>query len=170
MKEEAAEAVVVGGGVIGCSVALALAARHVDVTLIERGDIASGTSGISGGHLGLFDKGLGLKLKLAKRTLQWLDDLSEDDKERIGYKRVGGTMLATREEDVEQLDVMIDERRAAGLECRLLETDTLVSWDPSLNENAFFAAAFIPGDGRLWPKKFTELLADKARTAGASII
>lgn len=78
-----ADVVVIGAGVIGASIAYHLSKRKLDVVVLEKGDLASGSSGACGGTIFLQTKSPGIHLKLAMQSVQKFHHLEEYRLERF---------------------------------------------------------------------------------------
>ena len=98
------DVIVVGGGIIGCSVAWQLAKRKQRVLVIERTDVASGSAGATDGFVGCYTKKPGPQLDLAIKSVQMFDTLQEELGEDIAYQRGAGGMQPV--EDQTQWDML----------------------------------------------------------------
>ena len=164
-----ARAVVVGGGVAGCSVAYHLARLGwSDVLLIERHDLADGTSWHSAGFVGqlrstishtrmmMYSAGLYAELEIATG----LDP---------GWRPVGGLRLARSQEREQELERQAGWAQTFGLELQLLSPKDAVELCPLLDATRFRTAAWLPTDGYLDPEKLVGALSDGARALGVEI-
>jgi len=166
---ESARAVVIGGGVAGCSVAYHLARLGWnDVLLIERHDLADGTSWHSAGFVGQLRSTIshtrmmmysaGLYAELASAT--GLDP---------GWRPVGGLRLAASAEREQELERQAGWAQTFGLELELLSSREAAALCPLLDETLFRMAAWLPTDGYLDPEKLVGALSDGARSLGVEI-
>jgi gamma-glutamylputrescine oxidase len=168
------DAIVVGGGVTGCSCALTLAQAGLRVRLYEAREVAGGASGRNGGFAlrggaGPYDRAraeLGperarLLWDLTERTLDRLESLAGD-----AFRRVGSLRLAADPAERDALAAEHDALRADGLAVEWIEPDAL---DGGL-ERLFHGAILHPPDGALQPARWVRRLARKAAGAGAEIV
>jgi glycine/D-amino acid oxidase-like deaminating enzyme len=166
------DAVVVGGGVTGCSCALTLAQRGLRVRLHEARTVAGGASGRNGGFAlrggaGAYDVSrselgaarAGALWELTERTLDRLESLAGD-----AFRRVGSLRLAADDAEREAL---------ASEHAALREDGYAVEWldvlPPPL-DRLFRGAILHPGDGALQPARWVRRLAGHAADAGAEIV
>ena len=164
-----ARAVVIGGGVAGCSVAYHLARLGwSDVLLIERHGLADGTSWHSAGFVGQLRSTIshtrmmmysaGLYAELANAT--GLDP---------GWRPVGGLRLAASAEREKELRRQAGWAQTFGLELELLSPQEAVELCPLLDATRFRMAAWLPTDGYLDPERLVSALSDGARNLGVEI-
>jgi glycine/D-amino acid oxidase-like deaminating enzyme len=97
------DVVVAGGGVIGASVAYYPTCRKVKVTFLERGDIASGSSGACDGLVLLQSKKPGIHLRLAMESRKLFDRLTEQLPIPIEYHSRGGMVVIETEEELQAM-------------------------------------------------------------------
>ncbi|GAA1013356.1 hypothetical protein GCM10009556_043650 [Acrocarpospora pleiomorpha] len=165
-----AQAVVVGGGVAGCSVAFHLARLGwQDVILLERHDLTEGTTWHSAGFVGqlrstvtqtrmiMYSAGLYPEL----RDLTGLDP---------GWHGVGGLRLATTPERHEELLRQAGAAETYGLDMDLLDASATYDRMPLLAVDDVLASLWLPGDGWLDPARLGRALAEGARKLGVRIV
>jgi len=162
------DVVVIGGGVIGTSVAYYLARRGVRATLVERGDMASGSSGACDGLVLLQSKRPGIHLRLAMESRNLFDRLAEDLPISIEYRRGGGMVIIETEEEFRAMEHYVQEQRETGLEVVLLDIAAARRMEPELSES-LVGAAYSPLDGQVNPIALTHGFAMGARALGARI-
>jgi glycine/D-amino acid oxidase-like deaminating enzyme len=165
------DAIVVGGGVTGCSCALALATRGLRVRLYEAREIAGGASGRNGGFalrggampydhavrdLGS-DEAQAL-WRLSERAIDTIENLAGD-----ALRRVGSLRLAVDEAELGDLRAEADALSADGFELEWL--DEL----PAPLVGLFAGGFRHPGDGALQPARWVRRLAGHAAAAGADV-
>ena len=98
------DAVVVGGGIVGTSTAYHLTKMGAKVALLERGAIASGTSGACDGQILIADRHPGPELELGKLAARRWKDLAQELPFDVEYEANGSTLIAEVEEDLEVLE------------------------------------------------------------------
>jgi len=163
------DVVVIGGGVIGTSVAYSLARRGIRATLLERGDMASGSSGACDGLVLLQSKKPGIHLRLAMESRNLFDRLMEELPVPIEYRRGGGMVVIETEEEFRAMEHYVQEQRETGLEVALLDITAAKSMEPGLSES-LKGAAFSPLDGQVNPIALTHGFALAARALGARVL
>ncbi len=161
------EVIVVGGGVIGSSIAYHLARAGVRVTLLEKRTIAAAASGASAGGVrqqGRDPRELPLSIRACERWATLEDELAAD----MHYRRQGHLYVIEREEDRANLAAGVERQRAAGLDIRLIEGADLRAVAPELAPH-ILAGSYTPDDGHANPGLTTEAFAAAAARAGAEI-
>ena len=171
-REAGWDAIVVGGGVVGCSTAYRLARRGKRVLLLERRGIASGASGRNGGLTGA---GSGLHSAAGRAitaitgaNLALMGEIEAELGADISLRLPGTMDLATTPEQLAHLAEGVTAQRAAGLDVHLLDAHEARAMMPALGP-AVLGAEFAPGRGHLWPFALVWAFADAARSLGAEI-
>jgi len=159
---------IVGGGVIGTSIAWHLARRGADVTLLEQRGIASAASGASAG--GVRQQGRDLReLPLAIASIARWQDLEAELDADIHYRRDGHIQVTEREDDLPRMREAIARQRAVGLDIALVEGNDLRALVPGITPNAL-AGTYTANDGHANPILTTHAFATAAVRHGARII
>ena len=165
---ESATVVIVGGGVIGTSAAFHLAEAGVDVVLIERAQLGSGsTSKAAGGVRTQFSDAL--NIEIAKRSMAAFRDFGRRPAWEIELKQVGYLFALTRESDVEEFERSVALQNRYGLDSRMLTVDEALALCPLIAGQDLLAGAFSPGDGHATPEGVVQGYAFAARAHGAHV-
>jgi glycine/D-amino acid oxidase-like deaminating enzyme len=165
---ESASVVIVGGGVVGTSAAFHLAEAGVDVVLIERASLGSGsTSKAAGGVRTQFSDVL--NIEIAKRSLDAFRDFGRRPGWDIDLKQVGYLFVLTRPSDVEEFARSVALQNELGLDSRMLTGEETRALCPLLDGDDVLAGAFSPGDGHATPEGVVQGYASAARAHGAHL-
>src|SRR5690349_377085 len=164
-----AQAVVIGGGVVGCSVLYHLTkAGWRDVVLIERDQLTSGSTWHAAGGFHTLNGDPNVA-KLQGYTIGLYDELEKISGQSCGLHRSGGLMLADTKERMEWLKMAHARSRYLGLDTSLLSAAEAKKLFPLLEERYFVGAMYDAADGNLDPAGTTHAYAKSARIAGAEI-
>ena len=166
------DVIVVGGGVVGCSVAYRLARQGRQVLLLEQRGLAAGASGRNGGMTGA-GSSLHSAAGRAVSTLTLANlALMRGIEQELGADvelRLPGTLdVATTSEQYADLATGIEPQRAAGSEVHLLDAHESRKLMPALSPD-IYGAEFSPGRGHLWPFALVHAFADAAVALGTKI-
>ncbi|MDP9366786.1 MAG: FAD-binding oxidoreductase [Chloroflexota bacterium] len=171
-RVERPDTIVVGGGVLGCSIAYRLAQRGRRVLLLERRGLASGASGRNGGMTGagssLHSVAGRAVYALTTANLALMRDLPEELGTDFELRLPGTLDVATTPEQHAHLVESVRDQRASGQDVHLLDRAETRALMPVLSE-AILGASFAPGRGHLWPFALVHGFADAARRHGATI-
>jgi sarcosine oxidase subunit beta len=169
--KSSAEVVIIGGGISGCATAYNLARMGCkDVVLIEKGHLASGSTGRCGAGV-RSQWGLEMNCKIAKASCEILENLNEilEYDGDIEFKQGGYLLLATTEAEVEQFKKNVQLQNSLGIESRLISVEEALEIVPHLNPEGILACAFHQKDGHANPFHTTQAYADAARRLGVEI-
>lgn len=168
MGEFAADAIVVGGGAIGCATAYELKRAGLDVLLLERSTLASEASGANGAQLVQSDLPLGQPLELVVESHRLLDRAADELDYGFDLTRPGRLVVALNEADWQQAAELVRRRREAGYPIELVDDAGAHELEPFLG-NEVVGGAYCPNDGRVNPFLLTHAYAASARRLGARI-
>ena len=161
--------VVVGGGVVGCSIAWHLAARGLgEVVLIERDRLGSGTTWHSAGNITWRPGAQHDAMVLY--ALDVLPQLTAATGQETGWFQTGRLFMAHGPAAVGRLERYQDEAAARGIGARMLSGEEAARLHPLLNGKAITAAWLNPLSGRVNPADLTAAYAKAARRHGAKIV
>lgn len=168
-SELRADVVVVGGGVMGASAAFHLAEAGVSVVLVEKAELASGsTSKAAGGVRANFSDEL--NIALGARSLELFNDFRNRPGQEIDLHHDGYLFVLTREEDVELFERSTELHRAAGVESHMVSPQRALELSPYLNVDDVLAASWTPGDGHCTPESVVLGYASGARRLGTTVL
>jgi glycine/D-amino acid oxidase-like deaminating enzyme len=165
-----ARVVIIGGGVIGTSVAYHLTALGwTDVVLLEQGTLSCGTTWHAAGLVGQI-RASEAGTRLVQYSTELYQRLEEETGLSAGYKMVGGVTVARTADRVVQLQRTAAAAEAYGLHCELISPERAQELYPVMQVDDILAALWLPGDGTANPTDLTQALAKGARQRGARII
>ncbi len=165
-----AQVVIVGGGIIGCSIAYHLTRRGVtDVLVLEQGQLTGGTTWHAAGLVSQLKSTHSLT-KLAEYSARLFEDLEGETGQATGYRTPGSISVASDLERWEELLRGMSMARTVGVEIREIELDEAKEMAPLLNIDDLVGALYIPDDGITSPVDTTMALAKGAKAKGATVI
>ncbi len=164
-----ARVVIIGGGVIGASVAYHLTKLGVDdLVLLEQGQLSSGTTWHASGLLGQL-RATESATRLVQYSAKLYRSLEEETGLATGYKPVGGITIARTPDRVTQLQRTAATADAFGLDCELVSAKQAQEYFPLLNIEGVLAALWLPGDAVVNATDVTASMARGARSRGAKV-
>jgi len=162
--------VIIGGGVIGTSVAYHLTKLgHTDVILIEQGQLSSGTTWHAAGLVGQL-RASESGTRLVQYSTELYAGLEAETGLTAGYKQCGGVTVARTEDRMIQLRRTAANAAAFDLDCELLTPEQALEYYPVMRVDDLVGAIWLPADGKANPTDLTLALAKGARLRGARII
>jgi len=163
------ETVVIGGGVIGCSIAYHLAGIGLsDVVLLERKQLTSGTTWHAAGLVGQLRTSINMT-KLARYTSELYRGLEAETGQATGYRQCGSISVAATAERFEELKRSASMARVFGLEVNVIDVREIGERYPLLYTDDLHGGIHIPSDGYANAVDITQALAKGARNRGARI-
>lgn len=163
-----AQAVIVGGGIVGCSTAYHLSRLGWDVVLLERKKLTSGTTFHAAGLVGQLRSSANIT-QLLGYSVELYKKLEKETGLATGWKMNGGLRLACNEERWTEVKRQATTAHSFGLDMQLLTPNEALDLWPMMNIDDVVGAAFLPTDGQANPSDITMSLAKGARMAGAQI-
>ncbi len=165
-----AEVVIVGGGVMGTSIAFHLAEAGVrDIVLLEQNELGSGsTCKAAGGIRAQFSDAV--NIQLGQRSLEAFARFHERPGQDIDLRRTGYLFLLSRDEDVRAFEASIELQHRYGVPSRLIEPSEAKRLSPFIETRGLLAAAFSPDDGLATPEAVVYGYAKGARALGVHIV
>ncbi|MEE2893998.1 MAG: FAD-dependent oxidoreductase [Pseudomonadota bacterium] len=166
---DAVEIVIVGGGIVGCSIAYHLTQRgRTDVLLLEQHQLTAGTTWHAAGLVAQLRASRNLT-RLARYTTELFADLEARTGQATGFRTTGSISVALNEGRMEELLRQATSARAFGVEVEPLAPEQILDYWPDLSLNGVHGAVRLPGDGQTNPVDTTMALATGARAGGATI-
>jgi 4-methylaminobutanoate oxidase (formaldehyde-forming) len=164
-----ARVVIIGGGVIGTSVAYHLAAMGwTDVLLLEQGQLSCGTTWHAAGLIGQL-RASENGTRLVQYSTELYERLEQETGLGTGFRRCGGVTVARTPERMVQLRRTAAAAEAYELECELISPQKAAELYPIMSVEDLAGAIWLPGDGRANPTDLTAALARGARTRGVTV-
>ncbi|MGB1238831.1 MAG: GcvT family protein [Pseudomonadales bacterium] len=164
-----ARVVIIGGGVIGCSVAYHLTKLGCkDVVLLERKTLTCGTTWHAAGMIGQLRATYNMT-RLAQYTAQLLRDLEAETGQATGYRENGALVVTACQERFHELKRSAAMGRCFGLQVDVLCPEQAGEMWPLMNTQDLVGAVFMPGEGQANPIDTTQAYAKGAKMGGAQI-
>jgi len=165
-----ASVVVVGGGVIGCSVAYHLTKLGVrDVVLLERKALGCGTTWHSHGVVGL-SRANGTLLRMALETVRMIPEVEAVSGKSTGYSARGSINVTEDPSRLIHFKRIADIARSQGLEAHVIDGAEAHALFPLMEPSGVIGALHLPTEGQCNPLDLTQALAAAARAGGARIV
>jgi glycine cleavage system aminomethyltransferase T/glycine/D-amino acid oxidase-like deaminating enzyme len=165
-----ARVVVIGGGIIGASVAYHLTALGwTDLVLLEQGSLSGGTTWHAAGLVGQL-RSTENGTRLVQYSAELYGGLEAETGLATGYKRCGGVTVARTPERMVQLRGTVATAEAFDLECELISPDRAGELYPVLEPKDLLGAIWLPGDGTANPTDVTQSLAKGVRMRGGTVL
>ena len=164
-----AKVIIVGGGIVGCSVAYHLGKMGLtDVILLERGKLTCGSTWHAAGLVGQLRTSANIT-QLLGYSVALYDKLEQETGLATGWKRNGGLRLACNPERWTEVKRQATTATSFGLEMHLLTPKEAQELWPLMQVDDVVGAAFLPTDGQASPSDITMSLAKGARMVGVTI-
>jgi sarcosine oxidase, subunit beta len=169
-QPKTASAVVIGGGVVGCSIAYNLARRGLaDVVIVERETVGSGTTSKAAGGIRVqfpTETEIRFSLEAIRVFERFQDEFGVDP----GYKKIGYLFLVSDKTQLAGFERRITLQRRLGCDVRVITPDDAQKLVPALRVDDLIAAVWGPGDGLAGPAEVTAGFARRARELGVKIV
>jgi len=170
MKNKA-NVVVIGGGVVGCSIAYNLALQGIsDVVLIEKSFLASGSTGRCGAGVRQ-QWGTKMNCLLAQKSMEILENMNDilHTKRDIELKQKGYLLLAYTEKEMNQFKKNVELQNSLGIASKIITPSQAREIVPYLNTEKLLGGAFYEKDGHANPFLVTNAYAQAAISLGAEV-
>jgi 4-methylaminobutanoate oxidase (formaldehyde-forming) len=172
MKEipDRTQVLVIGGGIIGCSIAYHLARRGVsDVTVIDQGTLTCGTTWHAAGLVSQLKSSHSLT-KLATYSARLFEELEAETGQATGYRTPGSISVASDAERWEEILRGASMATTCNVQTEIISLDRAEELFPLLRTDDLVGALYLPDDGVTSPVDTTMALAKGATARGAKII
>ncbi len=164
-----AKVVVIGGGVVGCSVLYHLTRLGwKDVVLLERSELTSGSTWHAAGGMHTINGDPNVA-KLQKYTVELYREIEQESGQAIGLHMTGGIMLAVTKDRFDWLKTIAGKGRYMGLDTQIIGPSEAHELMPLIDPDQFTGALYDPVEGHLDPYGTTHAYATCARKNGADI-
>ncbi len=165
-----ARVVIIGGGIIGCSVAYHLTKLGwTDVVLLEQGQLSCGTTWHAAGLVGQL-RAQESMTRLIRYSTALYAELEAETGLGTGWKQCGSLSVARTAERMTQLKRTAAVARAYGVTCEVISPQEAGDLWPVMRTDDLLGAVWLPGDGKANPTDLTQALARGARSRGARIV
>lgn len=167
-KENHTEVAIIGGGIVGCAIAYYVAKSGLDCMIIEKDDIASGTSSKCDGNITIVDKDPGFDSQMSLVSQELTVDLKRDLRLPFEYRALGSILVCDNESEMEAAAEWVDIQNQSGLQFNVLDRSDI------RQESPYFADD-IPGglecetDSLINPYLFCYSLIDRAKDYGLKV-
>ena len=164
-----AQIIIIGGGIIGCSVAYHLAKEGAkDVLLLERGQLTCGSTFHAAGLVGQLRSSANIT-RVLQNSVELYRSIEAETGQATGWKMNGGLRLACTQERWIELKRQATTAHSFGLEMELLSPNEAQKLWPLMEVEDVIGAAFLLTDGQANPSDITQALAKGARMRGVTI-
>lgn len=161
------DAVVVGGGIVGCATAYFLARGGLSVTLLEREHVAFGASGRNPGFIWLHGRNPGFALEIALASRRLYDDLVQE-LDAFEFRASGGLVFYLTPEQGRVIEEFVARRNRDGLEMETIEAADVRRLVPPIRQDVL-GASYCPLDAHMNTPLFVRALAEGARRHGSDV-
>ena len=163
------DAIVIGAGVVGACCALSLTNAGLKVLIIDRGPVASGTTGAGEGNILVSDKGPGAELTLAIRSRDLWFDINTDIGGGFELEAKGGVVVSRSAKGISDLKRLSALQKVNGVEVIELDGAGLRKIEPHLSESVDYGVLY-PGDAQCQPMLAAAQIIRAVKKRGGSFI
>jgi glycine cleavage system aminomethyltransferase T/glycine/D-amino acid oxidase-like deaminating enzyme len=169
MTQHSAKHLIIGGGIIGCSVAYHLTRMgEKDVVLLERAGLTEGATWHAAGLVGQLRSSRNTT-RMLKKSVEMYDRLQNEEGMQFDWKKTGSLRLAATRERLLEARRLATMARSFDLEMQIITPDEARELFPLIEANGLEGAAYIPSDGYVDPASLCQAVAGAARKQGADI-
>ena len=163
----AADAVVIGAGIVGCAAARELARRGMSVVLVEKGRVGAEQSSRNWGWCRQQGRDRG-EIPLIKHAMGQWDRMAETTGTDVGFRRSGVLFVTTDPAEVARWERWLGFAREYQLDSRILISEQTMALTPG-SAVRWLAGLHTPSDGRAEPSRAAPAIAEAARRLGATV-
>ncbi|MBF0280120.1 MAG: FAD-binding oxidoreductase [SAR324 cluster bacterium] len=169
MTSRSKDAIVIGGGIAGASIAFRLAEKGLSVTLLEKGRVGEQASGRAGGGVRQQNRHPA-ELPLAMEAIKIWSRMEEELECDVGYRRNGNIRLLFTSEELEGHSRIVSRERKAGLPVEILTADEIRRRIPCISDEVeLLGGKYCPSDGTANPLLVVKAICRSARRKGVEI-
>ncbi|MBG6165541.1 4-methylaminobutanoate oxidase (formaldehyde-forming) [Labrenzia sp. EL_195] len=169
MTQHSAKHLIIGGGIIGCSIAYHLTRMgERDVVLLERAGLTEGATWHAAGLVGQLRSSRNTT-RMLKKSVEMYDRLQNEEGMQFDWKKTGSLRLAATRERLLEARRLATMARSFDLEMQIVSPGEAKDLFPLIEARGLEGAAFIPSDGYVDPASLCQAVAGAARRQGADI-
>ena len=169
MEQHAVKHLIIGGGIIGCSIAYHLAqAGEMDILLLEKSALTHGATWHAAGLVGQLRSSRNTT-RMLQKSVALYDRIGTETGQATDWKKVGSLRLAASPDRMMEAKRLATMARSFGLEMQVISPADAFDLFPLIDTNGLHGAAFIPTDGHVDPASLCQAIAKGARMGGANI-
>ncbi|MBW1699310.1 MAG: FAD-binding oxidoreductase [Deltaproteobacteria bacterium] len=161
--------VVIGGGVIGASVAYHLSRAGLSVVLLDKDGLTSGASGACSGKIWLGTKQPGLHLRLAQLSLEMLQNFISFTGSRVECEESGEMLLIESEAELDPMQAFVDGQKSVGIDIKLLDLNGTRKMQPGISDT-IAGSTYSPIGISVNPVSLVYALIEEAERLGTRIL
>jgi 4-methylaminobutanoate oxidase (formaldehyde-forming) len=160
---EHTRAIIIGGGIAGCSIAYHLARRGwTDVVLLDKGELTSGSTWHAAGMVTHFHTSPTL-MRMRQQSIRLYRSLQSGPEATRHWHEVGSVRIASSRDQLKFLQRQVGMAKAIGLDVAIISPAEALRIFPLMSDESLYGAIYLPGDGWLDPSGATMELARHAR-------
>jgi 4-methylaminobutanoate oxidase (formaldehyde-forming) len=160
---------IIGGGIIGCSIAYHLTRNgEKDVVLLERAALTEGATWHAAGLVGQLRSSRNTT-RMLKKSVEMYDRLQNEDGMSFDWKKTGSLRLAANEDRLLEARRLTTMAQSFDLEMSMIGPSEAKELFPLIEQKKLLGAAFIPSDGHVDPASLCQAIATVARNQGAEM-
>ncbi len=160
--------VIIGGGIIGASISYYCAKAGLDVTVIEKNELASGTSSRCDGNILAIDKDPGFDSQMSLKSQQLVQELSTSLELPFEYRQLGSILVCENDHEMEAAEKWVHQQQEAGLPFKMLDRVDLRNESPYLADD-LYGGLECKTDSTVNPYMLTYSLFHEAKKMGVTI-
>ncbi|SEU08598.1 NAD(P)/FAD-dependent oxidoreductase [Paracoccus homiensis] len=167
---EQVQAIVIGGGIVGCSILYGLAERGMtDTLLLEKNELTSGSTWHAAGNCTHFGHDAEIT-RLYVNSIRTYLRAQEESGQSVGFHKTGSLRLATTPDELASYERLVPIYKKLGIPYQVVSPQQIPALHPLMNCEGVLGAAHTPDDGHVDPTGATMAMAQSARARGARIL